>query len=92
MNKLTIIDAFNAQKAERLKSLKKCKVDQALATISQMVSDMQSAGIDICVDVFSFPGEQCFKMFQGGGTHPISGYFKIGHERFLFGIKNIEQN
>lgn len=80
-----ISDEFNAQKKRFREEHEKSGLLQALNSLSQIIGDIKSAGMDVSLEIFGCPSEQAFAMFPRDGKliSPISGILRIGHDHRL---------
>lgn len=80
-------EEFNTRKSVRKNEWDNSKLTQLLRDLSQMVHDMQSAGMNIRLDMHSNPSEQVFKLFGNVGMIvPVGGVIMTGRSHHLIGI------
>lgn len=71
---------------ERRKEWHDAGVEKAMQELSQAVSVLQKAGVDVEIEMKGKPSQMVFKMTEGGCTVPAYGYVKTGNLTRVIGL------
>lgn len=83
----TLRDVFNLEKEKFRETSDKEGVLTALSGLSEILGDLQDAGLDVSLEMLGGASEQAFDLFKENGvTAPVSGVLRIGPIHRLLGI------
>lgn len=70
---------FNRNKEEFRSFTERSGIAKAIAGMSEIISDLRDAGIDVSLEMMGGASEQAFDLFKENGvTVPVSGILRIG--------------
>lgn len=82
-----IRDVFNSEKDGFRSHAQKDGIAKALSGLSEILGDLQDAGIDVSLEIMGGASEQAFDLFKENSiTVPVSGILRIGPIHRLLGI------